>query len=112
MELDPAVEDLESPPPLTLRGRIEIGVLSDEVIDRVWNTFAAEGWDDPRLRAQRFQQFGTSNVPCLWGLRAAVRFANEIGLDRIERRHRELANYLLDELVRRVATSWTWPMTK
>ncbi len=34
MELDPAVEDLEGPPPLTLRGRIEIGMLSDEVIHR------------------------------------------------------------------------------
>lgn len=81
----------------------------DEVIDRIWNTFAAEGWDDSQIRAQRFQQFGTSNVPCLWGLRAAVRFANEIGLDRIERRHRELASYLLAELVSRGVTSWTSP---
>jgi isopenicillin-N epimerase len=28
----------------------------DEVIDRVWNTIATEGWDDTKIRAERFQQ--------------------------------------------------------
>lgn len=79
----------------------------DEVIDRIWNTFAAEGWDDAALRAQRFQQFGTSNVPCLWGLRAAMQLVNELGIERIERRHRELADHLLAQLIARGATSWT-----
>src|SRR3984893_16961214 len=26
----------------------------DEVIDRLWNTIATEGWDEPKLRAERF----------------------------------------------------------
>ena len=26
----------------------------DEVIDRLWNTIATEGWDDPKIRAERF----------------------------------------------------------
>jgi selenocysteine lyase/cysteine desulfurase len=81
----------------------------DEVIDRVWNTIATEGWDDPKLRAERFQRIGSSNVPSLWGLRAAIKLANDIGLDRIERRHRQLCNYILGEMVKRQAESWTSP---
>ena len=70
----------------------------DEVIDRIWNTIATEGWDEPKLRAERFQRIGSSNVPALWGLRAAIQMANQIGMDRIERRHRELCDYILDEM--------------
>ena len=81
----------------------------DEVIDRVWNTIATEGWDEPKLRAERFQRIGSSNVPALWGLRAAIDLANTIGMDRIERRHRQLANYMLAEMVKRGAESWTSP---
>ncbi len=40
----------------------------DEVIDRIWNTLATEGWDDNKLRAERFQRIGSSNVPTLAGL--------------------------------------------
>ena len=57
----------------------------DEVIDRLWNTIATEGWDDTKIRAERFQRIGSSNVPALWGLRAAIKLANDIGLDRIEK---------------------------
>ena len=62
----------------------------DEVIDRLWNTIVTEGWDDPKLRAERFQRIGSSNVPALHGLRASIKLANDIGIDRIERRHRKL----------------------
>jgi len=81
----------------------------DEVIDRIWNTIATEGWDEPKLRAERFQRIGSSNVPALWGLRAAIQMANQIGMDRIERRHRELCDYILDEMKKRGAESWTSP---
>ena len=81
----------------------------DEVIDRVWNTIATEGWDDAKLRAERFQRIGSSNVPALAGLRAAIQFANQIGMARIERRHRELASYMLSEMIKRGAESWTSP---
>src|SRR5712671_4262262 len=81
----------------------------DEVIDRVWNTIATEGWDDTKLRAERFQRIGSSNVPTLCGLRAAIEFANQIGIERIEKRHRQMADYILRELVKRGATSWTSP---
>lgn len=81
----------------------------DEVIDRVWNTIATEGWEDEKLRAERFQRIGSSNVPALWGLLAAINLANDIGMDRIEKRHRELCDYILAEMIRRGAESWTSP---
>ena len=81
----------------------------DEVIDRVWNTIVTAGWDDPKLRAERFQRIGSSNVPSLWGMRAAVKMANDIGLERIERRHRKIADYIHGEMVKRGAESWTSP---
>jgi isopenicillin-N epimerase len=81
----------------------------DDVIDRLWNTIATEGWDEPKLRAERFQRIGSSNVPALHGLRAAIDLANKIGIDRIEQRHRRLADYLLSEMTKRGAESWTSP---
>src|SRR3984893_8790600 len=81
----------------------------DEVMDRVWCTIATEGWDDTKLRAERFQRIGSSNVPALWGLRAAIELANQIGMERIERRHRQTADYLLGEMRKRGAVSWTSP---
>ncbi len=83
----------------------------DEVIDRVWNTIATEGWDDKKIRAERFQRIGSSNVPALWGLRASIQLANEIGMDRIEKRHRALCDYILAAMVKRGAVSWTSPDT-
>ena len=81
----------------------------DEVIDRIWSTVATEGWDEEKLRAERFQRIGSSNVPVLWGLRASIELANSIGMDRIERRHRKMADYILAEMTKRGATSWTSP---
>ena len=81
----------------------------EDAMDRLWNTIATEGWDDPKLKAERFQRIGSSNVPALWGLRAAIELANQIGMDRIERRHRQMADYVLKEMMRRGAESWTSP---
>jgi selenocysteine lyase/cysteine desulfurase len=81
----------------------------EEMIDRLWNTIVTAGWDDPKLRAERFQRIGSSNVPSLWGMRAAVKLANDIGLDRIERRHQKMADYIHGEMVKRGAESWTSP---
>jgi isopenicillin-N epimerase len=81
----------------------------DEVIDRVWSTIATEGWDDTKIRAERFQRIGSSNVPALWGLRASIKLASDIGMERIEKRHRKMADYILGEMVKRGAESWTSP---
>jgi selenocysteine lyase/cysteine desulfurase len=84
----------------------------DEMIDRLWSTTATEGWDDSSLRAERFQRIGSSNVPSLYGLRAAIEFANQIGIDRIEKRHRTLCDYVHGEMVKRGCESWTSPDPK
>jgi isopenicillin-N epimerase len=81
----------------------------DEVIDRVWNTIATEGWDDTKIRAERFQRIGSSNVPALWGLRASIKLASDISMERIEKRHRKMADHILGEMVKRGAESWTSP---
>ena len=55
----------------------------DEVIDRMWNTMATEGWDDPKIRAERFQRIGI------------VERAGAVGLARVDRagqRHRHGAH--------------------
>jgi selenocysteine lyase/cysteine desulfurase len=79
------------------------------VQDRVWNTLATAGWDDPKLKAQRFEMFGSSNVPALWGLRAAINLAQQLGMERIERRHRQMADYAHGEMMKRGVESWTSP---
>lgn len=83
--------------------------LREAVMPRVWNTIVTAGWDEPALKAERFQRIGSSNVAMLWGLRAAIAFAEEIGMDRIERRHRALADYVHAQMVERGAESWTSP---
>jgi isopenicillin-N epimerase len=81
----------------------------EEVMPRIWNTIVTAGWDEPALKAERFQRIGSSNVAMLWGLRAAIAFAEQIGMDRIERRHRAMADYLHARMVERGAESWTSP---
>ena len=84
----------------------------NDVQDFLWNTIVTAGWDDKTIRAERFQRIGSSNVPALCGLRAAIQLANSIGMDRIEKRHRELCDYMLAQMVQRGAVSWTSPDPK
>src|SRR5262249_44455681 len=75
----------------------------DEMIDRLWSTTTSHGWDDPKLRAERFQHIGSSNVPTLAGMLASIQFAQTIGMDRIEKRHRALNDYMFAEMQNRGA---------
>jgi len=75
----------------------------------LWNTIVTAGWDEPKLRAERFQRIGSANLPSLCGLRAALQFANQIGMDRIEKRHRQSADLILKEMMKRGQESWTSP---
>jgi selenocysteine lyase/cysteine desulfurase len=45
----------------------------------------------------------------LWGFKAAIKLANDIGIERIEKRHRDLADYIHAEMLKRGAQSWTSP---
>lgn len=81
--------------------------IREEVQPQVWNTIVTEGWNEPQLKAARFMAIGSSNVAMLWGFRAAVKLANDIGIDRIEKRHRKMADYIHAEMLKRGANSWT-----
>lgn len=81
----------------------------EAVMPRLWNTIVTAGWNEPMLKAERFMRIGSSNVALLRGLRAAIAFAEEIGMERIERRHRALADHLHAQMVERGAESWTSP---
>ncbi len=82
--------------------------LRAEVVDRVWSTIVTGGWDTMPT-VERFQHFGTANYPLLYGMRAAIELANQIGMERIERRHRQMADYINAEMVKRGAESITSP---
>lgn len=81
----------------------------DAIMNKLWNTIATHGWDEPDLKAERFQHIGSSNVPILAGLKAAIEFANWIGMERIEKRHRDLGDLIYTEMMKRGAESWTSP---
>lgn len=81
----------------------------DSVLDRLWVTITTGEWNDPAYKAERFQHIGTSNLPLLRGMRAAIDFANRIGMDRIEARQRALTDYLLEQMLARGTVSWTSP---
>ncbi len=65
-----------------------------EACERLWNTIATGDWDNREMRAARFQQFGSTNVSILEGLKAAIDFWHAISPKRIERRIRNLHAYL------------------
>lgn len=81
----------------------------DEMIDKMWSNTTTAGWNDPKMRAARFQQYGSSNIPIVAGMIASIKFAQDIGLDRLEQRYRTLAEYGHAELLKRGAVSWTSP---
>ena len=81
----------------------------DSIINRVWPTTVTHSWDDLSLKAGRYQQFGSSNIPTMMGLNASIALAQGIGIDRIEKRHRQMADYLHAEMMKRGAESWTSP---
>ncbi|HEX7782039.1 MAG TPA: aminotransferase class V-fold PLP-dependent enzyme [Sphingobium sp.] len=84
--------------------------LRDEgVMKQVWNTLATGGWDDPTRKADRYMQIGSSNIPSMMGLNAAVALAQSIGIERIEKRHRQLTDYLHAAMIARGAQDWTSP---
>ncbi|MCP5110352.1 MAG: aminotransferase class V-fold PLP-dependent enzyme [bacterium] len=70
-----------------------------DVQPRIWNTLAS-GNPDPNDDIARFIRYGTGSLPVVHGLRAALRFMNKIGMERIERWDRMLATRLRDGLAR------------
>jgi selenocysteine lyase/cysteine desulfurase len=65
--------------------------IREELIDRHWPLIITEGWDDKDLKAARFMRVGTNNRAIFEGLMAGVRFARELGPERIYARLHQLA---------------------
>jgi isopenicillin-N epimerase len=59
--------------------------LRKDAQDRFWTTLASTVWNDRDKGAFRFMQYGTGSVPVADGLRAALRFIEGLGMERIER---------------------------
>ena len=74
--------------------------LSQASQNRFWTTLASGAWDDRDKGAFRFMQYGTGSVPVAEGLRAALRFVEGIGVDRIARWDAMLTKRLRDGLAR------------
>jgi len=70
----------------------------DDVCDRLWSTIATGGWDDRAIRAARLQQFGSTNVSLLAGLKAALDLWKTVGPERITARIRQLHAYLKERV--------------
>ena len=71
-----------------------------DVQPRVWNTLASGGFDDAEAGAFRFMHYGTGSPATVWGLLAALRFLDKIGIDRVERWDTMLSTRLRDGLSR------------
>lgn len=66
-------------------------------VNRLWPNTVTARWDDRDLKAARFQMVGTNNRAIFEGLRAGVRFANQIGPERIHARAHQLARTVLEK---------------
>ncbi len=71
-----------------------------EIQPRVWTTLASRTFDDQTVGAFRFMQYGTGSVPTVDGLRAAIRFMNRLGMERVERWDAMLTKHLRDGLAK------------
>ncbi len=67
---------------------------------RVWTTLASGGFDDESAGAFRFMHYGTGSLPVMFGLRAAIKFIDSIGIERIERWDDMLTQRLREGLAR------------
>ena len=74
--------------------------LRKDVQDRFWTTLASTVWNDRDKGAFRFMQYGTGAVPVADGLRAALRFIEGLGMERIERWDAMLTKRLRDGLAK------------
>ncbi|MGA2599349.1 MAG: aminotransferase class V-fold PLP-dependent enzyme [Bryobacteraceae bacterium] len=65
--------------------------IREENLDKLWPNTVTSQWADRTIKAARFQMFGTNNRSIFEGLQAGIKFANQIGPDRIYDRIHYLA---------------------
>jgi len=70
--------------------------IREEWLDRLWPLNVTGAWDDKSLKAGRFMRFGTNNRALFEGMLAGMKFANDIGQERIYARIHQLARHTFD----------------
>lgn len=65
--------------------------IREEWLDRLWPHTVTGNWDDTKLKAARFMMQGTNNRAIFEGMLAGIRFARQIGTERIYARIHQLA---------------------
>jgi selenocysteine lyase/cysteine desulfurase len=73
----------------------------EEWLERLWPLVVTGGWDQKELKAARFMQVGTNDRALFEGLVAGVRFARQIGPERIYARIHELAGSVREKAAAR-----------
>jgi isopenicillin-N epimerase len=63
----------------------------EENLNRLWATTVTGNWDDASLKAAKFMMVGTNNRAVFEGMRAGLRFARALGVERIYARTHQLA---------------------
>lgn len=69
--------------------------IREEMLERLWPSVTTEAWSNKSLKAARFMQIGTNNRSVFEGMVAGIRFAQEIGPQRIYQRIHQLARRAL-----------------
>lgn len=67
-----------------------------EMRERLWPSITTDGWQNATLEGARYMQLGTNNRAILEGMVAGLRFAKEIGPERIYARLRQLSKMVLE----------------
>jgi selenocysteine lyase/cysteine desulfurase len=63
----------------------------EEMLAKLWPSTVTGGWDDQKLKSARFMLVGTNNRAVIEGALAGLRFAKQMGPDRIYARIHQLA---------------------
>ncbi|MEO8027250.1 MAG: aminotransferase class V-fold PLP-dependent enzyme [Bryobacteraceae bacterium] len=72
----------------------------EDMQDRCWPLVVTGGWDDKKLKANRYMRLGTNNRATIEGMLAGLRFGRAIGHDRIYTRIHALAKTVRERAAR------------
>ncbi|HUQ92858.1 MAG TPA: aminotransferase class V-fold PLP-dependent enzyme [Bryobacteraceae bacterium] len=71
--------------------------IREDNLEKLWPTIVSGSWNDTKLKAGRFMVVGTNNRSIMEGMMAGLKFAKEIGPERIHARAHQLARHLFQK---------------
>jgi len=74
--------------------------LREDVMDRHWPNTLTGRWEDRSIKAARFMMMGTNNRAVFEGMMAGMRFARQVGPERIFARTHQLARMVRERAAR------------